>query len=341
MGGRIDHLASWGGGFLRVGCWRGGKGPLCGPVRCVMDADRTIRTIREDCFEKEWPLTGWQKDIVAMLVAPDTRIAGVSLPRGEGKTNLVARALAAVVFGEGAPERSESVIVSPGRLQSVQMFNDVIEALGAVGQPWRVVRGTAEMLVQRGRQKIEVRSAGKGRLHGGRPLVAALDEAQGFDSVGKEREIVGILETSLGKVKGSRLWSASTRSGNPSSWWHQFVEGGDDPELGHRVMSWGKHPDTEWDSLEALREAYPSWDEGWPDHRTILAELKKAKEDPSAALQYRLLRLNMGPESGKGLVATLVDADDWERCLVDSPPEVEAPAFLGIDLGQNRSLPLL
>ena len=69
-----------------------------------------------------------------------------------------------------------------------------------------------------------------------------------------------------------------------------------------------------------------------------MAERDKALDDPTERYWYRLLRLNLGPLAGAGIIPTLVDVDDWERCLTPDPVEVLAPAIWGVDLGANRSL---
>ena len=167
-----------------------------------------------------------------------------------------------------------------------------------------------------------------------------LDEIQGFTSVGLEEEIVSILTTALGKTVGSKLWIGSTRSANEGSWWEGFLKEGNVPAFGHRVRKWGKKKGTAWDSETALQEAYPSWPR-WPDPMIVRGELAKAKTSSQAEYFYKLLRLNMGPMAGAGILETLVNAADWQGCQVDPPPEgerIEPGAYWGLDVGGSRSL---
>ena len=112
---------------------------LLRPEKGVFEASRpdkrVLEAIRGDHFEGEFPFMGWQWDVTRRLVHPSTRIGAVSLPRGGSKTNLLARALAGYVFGDGAPARSHSVIVAPGRVQALQLFDDVLAAVDADSGP--------------------------------------------------------------------------------------------------------------------------------------------------------------------------------------------------------------
>ena len=159
LGACFAHLVGWCDGSCAsvVGvAWRGLYGRRFG---VVVNSKRVIEAIRADSFESDMPLEDWQASAVRMLTAPKTRLAGLALPRGGSKTNLMGRALAAVVFGPGSPERSHSFIVAPGRPQALELLDDVRRAVGADADPdgWRVVRSTAMALVQKGDRIVEVR----------------------------------------------------------------------------------------------------------------------------------------------------------------------------------------
>ena len=138
--------------------------------------------------------------------------------------------------------------------------------------------------------------------------------------------MLAALDTSLGKIPGSRIFKIGTR---PATSGHPFARS---LESAHYIQ------------LHAAREGDPpfqrrTWQRACPSLRyfpdleaKVRSEAERARHDPGALAHFRALRLNMGVSDT--LVSGLVSAATWAR--IEGDAEASGPCVWGVDLGGDR-----
>ena len=143
--------------------------------------------------------------------------------------------------------------------------------------------------------------------------------------------MLAALETSLGKIPGSRTLRIGTRPAKQDHPFAKALAGG----VGY-VLQYAAGEDDPPFQERTWRKANPSLAH-LPDLLAqIRKEAKRAKTDPDALAHFKALRLNMG--TADIVEAVLMDAATWERIeTADAMPHTGA-YVLGIDLGQSAAL---
>ena len=279
----------------------------------------------------------WQKKFLKGVFRHDDGDALLSVARGAGKTTMIAGIGAAAIDDDGPlmKLRGDTVIVGPSLDQAKLSFGHILAFLGEKLHDRKRYR----LWNTRHNAKIESRSTGATltcrsclpeRLHGIAPSLLILDEpAQWPRNV--VQESYQVLQTSRGKIDGSRLIALGTRP--VASLDHFFndlmtearysqvhcADKDDDP---FKRATWNKAcPSLKNGGMPALLKQYKE-------------EAARAKANPAVLASFRALRLNMGLRPIN--VSHVVSPEDWQQA--EGVAEPTGAYVLGLDLSDGHAM---
>ena len=286
-------------------------------------------------------LMPYQRRFIRGAFAPGVSSAGLSMGRGGGKSTL-AGGLGAATLDHPPMMRhaGEAVIVASSLDQARRAGRHAVRFLRS--RPgvdlddrriWRVTDHAQRLEIEHrpSGSVLKCISSDYRRAHGLAPSIAILDEpAQWAPSTGER--LLAALETSLGKVDGSRLIIIGTRPASPEHWWEQLLEDGLDYSQVHAA----RPSDPPWQRR--------TWERANPAIRFMPAllaayrrEAARARRDAARRAAFEALRLNLGvPEAIGGV--PLLDAGEWERAEGDVPRCEWREPIWGLDLGTSAAM---
>ena len=281
-------------------------------------------------------LLAWQKRFLKGAFADGVHTAALSVARGNGKTTLVGAIGAAAVNGPLAQPNSEVLIVASSFQQAKIGFEYVraflTPAINAKPRDWSVSDSAnhARIVYKPTGSSVRAIASDAKRAHGRAPVLVCADEpAMWLEST--SNNMLAALETSLGKIPGSRMISLGTRPAADSHWFAKWLAGGADYAQVHAA--------TESDKPHLKRtwvKANPSMAHMAHLESAIHADSKRAKIDDSAMQSFRALRLNQGvSDVGR---AVILDANTWRALETDSLPTPKGKSIWGIDLGSGAAM---
>ncbi len=282
-----------------------------------------------------------QREFIEAVYGDDSlvRLAIQSIPRGNGKTGLLAGLGLAHLLGPESEPRGEVYVAAVDRLQAGILFNEIVAMIEAVPE------FEAQCNVQRFRKVIEVLGDGPGqgstfealsadarRGHGLSPTLFVYDEF----AQSKTDELLNNLQTAQGKRVRSLGIIISTQSGDdqhPFSVLIDDAERGLDPTL--YVQRLSAPPDADPFDESTWRAVNPALDV-FLDAEAIRADAERAKRVPSFEAKFRNLRLNQRV----AITERWIPAEAWNACeaRIDMDALVGEICFGGLDLGSTRDL---
>ena len=281
-------------------------------------------------------LLPWQRRFIRGALRPGVSTAALSIARGNGKTGLVGAIAAAAAAGPLAVPRGEVVIVASSFGQARVAFSDVLAFLGptieAEPRAWNVSDSPQRAELRHRPTGSTVKAIGSDprRAHGLRPVLVLADEPAQWPANTSDA-MYAALETSLGKVEGSRLIALGTRPATAENWFARLLDGGADYSQQYRAPA------------EAPPYLARTWARAnpsaayWPDLRDkIMAGARRAREDVAALARFRALRLNQGVADVDRPV--LLGAETWRGLEADILPAPTGPLVFGVDLGSSAAM---
>ena len=281
-------------------------------------------------------LLGWQRRFCRGAFRQRTKRAALSLARGPGKTTLIA-GIATAAIAPGGPlvqRRGEVDIVASSFEQAKIDFFDVLAFMESWIERdpdrWRVLEHGNRALIEDKKTGAKVRALGSDprRAHGLRPALAILDEPAQWPTSTSGR-MYAALNTSLGKVPGSRLVALGTRPEDAGHWFQGLLDGGADFALCFKA-------DKGDDPLDPAtwNKACPQLSR-LPDLRaTFKSEAALAARDPELMAQFQALRLNLGVSDT--IAALLIAPEVWAE--IEGDADKDGPCVWGIDLGETAAM---
>ena len=282
---------------------------------------------------EKFKLLPWQKAFVKGAFRARTSKAALSLPRGPGKTTLLAALAAAAVKGPLAIDRGEIVFVAASLEQARIAFSDVKAFLGVKGPKrglWRVHDSTTRVMLEHlpSGSKVYCLSSNPKTAHGRRPgPLAILDEPAQWGTTADE--MYAAIRTGMGKTDNARLIAIGTRPESQSHFFSTLLEDAD------FSLCYAAEPTTDPLSPAALTQAYPSLRQLPALRREVLDEQRKAARDPALLAQFRALRLNQG--TSDTVVLHLLSPEEWQAAE-DVAAAKSGPCYWGIDLGTTAAM---
>ena len=278
-------------------------------------------------------LLAWQRAFVRGTFKRGVHRAALSVPRGPGKTTLLAAVAAAAVDGPLRVPRGEVVVVASSFEQAKILFGALLAFTGTQGdfdkRLWRkhdtAQRASLEHLPTGCR--VKAIASDPRRAHGLRPSLVIADEPAQWPSSTTDA-MYAALNTALGKSPNSRLICIGTRSADSGHWFEKLLKDAD-YSLCHAA-----EPED-----DAFDEA--TWTKALPQLRrlphllkTFRDEAHAAERDAALLAQFRALRLNMGVSDV--VVLYLLSPEQW--LAAEGLAEKSGPCFWAIDLGATAAM---
>jgi len=250
----------------------------------------------------------WQRRFIrGAFGQPDD--AALTLARGGGKTTFTSAIACAALNGPLAEPMAETLIVASSFDQCLIAFRRILHFLGpeieADRDRWGIQDSANRATITDRTTGAMLRVLGSDprRLHGAAPKLILADEVAQWP-VNQIDRMLAALETSRGKIPGSKMLWLGTRAARPD---HPFEAALG--QVGYAQMHAASKTDPPF-QRGTWRKTYPGLDR-LPDlEAAIRQEARRAKIDPAAMARFRALRLNLGVSDA--IESVLLDADTWE-----------------------------
>lgn len=264
-----------------------------------------------------------------------SQTSALSLPRGAGKTALLAAVAAATIASEGplAVPRGECIIVASSFDQAAIAWEHTAAYLDTRGWTRRRTQNVALLQNPENGCRVVARGSDPRRLHGLAPTLVLADEPAQWPANTRDA-MLAALETSLGKQPQSRMVAIGTQSSDSSHWFQAWLGGGADYARLYRADD-----GDDWTDPQVWRKANPSIGRFKALERAYIREAAAAAINDASLASFRALRLNMGV--GDTVRAELLTAEQWRACEVaslDMLPEPAGPCVWGVDLGSGAAM---
>ena len=284
-------------------------------------------------------LKPFQRRFLKAALAQGIRTAALSLPRGNGKSTLVAwlgaRSLDPndSLFVSGAESHLVAASIGQARRTTFKLLREFIEdGPRAVG--YKISESSFECAIRHVETNTRISVlASSGKTSQGLvrcPWLFA-DEPGSWESTGGQL-LHEAIQTAQGKP-GTNLRAIyiGTLAPATSGWWHDLVSGGSHGST-HVTALRGRLE--KWDTALELRRVNPlMW--AFPASRaTLVEERDKAKSDTrrkAAFLSYRMNLPSLDEE------VALLTPDEFERVLARPVPARDGLPLVGVDIGGGRA----
>ena len=291
-----------------------------------------LRIVQGRLAGQPFTLLPWQRRFLRNAFGPEPIDSALTIARGQGKSSLVAAVVCAALDGPLAQRESEVVVAASSFQQSQIIFRMTLAFLGDkvdARSLWRIQDSANKSEITYRPTNSRVRCIGSDprRMHGIQASIVVADEIAQWEHT-KIDAAISALDTSLGKIPGSRFVALGTRAASAD---HPFEKMLNDP-----LSYTQKHAASKTDPLfrkRTILKANPSlpW---MPDLALrIKSDIGKAKGDESRLQAFKSLRLNLGVSDT--LSSSLLTAETWERIEGDAPRR--GRCVWGIDLGTSAA----
>ena len=275
----------------------------------------------------------WELEVLRHI--RDHAITAYSLPRGNGKTGLLAQVMAFYGLGPGAVPGADVVCTAASLDQATVGWRDVADGLRLCIPNWKQ-RGikiqdhnAARCIHLPGGGRVRALAANARTQHGQRVVLYAIDEPSQIHPESLGEAIFVAAQTTLGKIPNARLIVAGTRPASDSHWFNRLLQ--------TDGLCWAAGKKDDPFSPLTWRRCNPSWNKFAALRKAIKREAQRAKLDPLSFASFKALRLNMG---GSGIPEEdhLMDPETWTRCETKTPPPREGSPTWGLDLGGGSAM---
>ncbi len=271
----------------------------------------------------------WQREYLQNAL--QVRYAGLSIPRGAGKSHLAA-ALAVAVL-EQAEQPGEIAIVSATVAQARTAIFDPAEYWlnDRKSEYQRQVAGNNIAIERRDLPGCRIRLLGSNprSAHGLIPHLIICDELAQW-APNTAARLVAALRTSLGKRPDAKMMALSTRGGTPEMCeFERWLRTCD------YSMIYTADDGDQWNDSDTWYKCNPSL-RYQPEMQAVYAdEANKAETDEGFKAAFIALRLNRGGADHQRTM--LIDADRWRDVEADIAP-IGRNVVWGLDIGSQASL---
>jgi len=280
-------------------------------------------------------LLPFQRRFLKQALRPGIRTAGLSIPRGNGKTTLAAHiALRCLtpgdeLFHEGLESHIVAASLSQGRRT---VFRQLLQMLPDEG--YRVANSQNRSYVEHTDTGTVLSvlpansKTGQGLV--GCPLV--IGDEPGAWLVNDGEALFDAIQTAQGKPGSAlKFLLVGTVAPARTGWWPDMVtEGSYGPVYVQALQGDRKR----WRDLREVRRCNPLMYK-FPESRSVLRqELKDAISDSRLKARFLSFRLNLPTPDETDV---LLSVEDWERLLARAVPPRQQKPITGIDLGSGRA----
>ena len=280
-------------------------------------------------------LRTFQRRFIKGALAPGVDVAGLSIPRGNGKSWLAAHLLRRCLTpGDDLYVAGSEYLLCAASIEQARLcFRFVRSELEPTGGYSFIDSATRIGITHRASNtRLRVLSSNGKTAMGivNCPLLVA-DEPGSWEVVGGKLMFDAIV-TALGKPNSPmRTVFIGTLAPSMSGWWHDLIADGSGPTTYVQALQ----GDTEkWDTWAEIRRCNPLTAISGDFRRRLKVERDAARLDSTLKARFLSYRLNRpsGDES-----EVLLTVTDWERVTAREVPDREGRPFVGVDLGGGRA----
>ena len=280
-------------------------------------------------------LRAFQKRFIKGALAPGVDVAGLSIPRGNGKSWLAAHLLRRCLTpGDDLYVPGSEYLLCAASIEQARLVYRFIRAeLEPVGGYSFIDSATRIGIThKRSNTRLRVLSSNGKTAMGivNCPLLVA-DEPGSWEVVGGKLMFDAIV-TALGKPNSPmRTVFIGTLAPAMGGWWHDLIADGSGPTTYVQALQ----GETEkWDKWSEIRRCNPLTAISGDFRKRLKVERDAARVDSTLKARFLSYRLNRpsGDES-----EVLLTVTDWERVTAREVPEREGRPIVGVDLGGGRA----
>ena len=280
-------------------------------------------------------LRAFQKRFIKGALAPGVDVAGLSIPRGNGKSWLAAHLLRRCLTpGDDLYVPGSEYLLCAASIEQARLVYRFIRAeLEPVGGYSFIDSATRIGITHRASNtRLRVLSSNGKTAMGivNCPLLVA-DEPGSWEVVGGKLMFDAIV-TALGKPNSPmRTVFIGTLAPAMGGWWHDLIADGSGPTTYVQALQ----GETEkWDKWSEIRRCNPLTAISGDFRKRLKVERDAARVDSTLKARFLSYRLNRpsGDES-----EVLLTVTDWERVTAREVPEREGRPIVGVDLGGGRA----
>ena len=280
---------------------------------------------------QRFALGDWQKRFIRRAaLAPGILEAGLSVPRKNGKSGLVAALVLAYLVGPLNSPQWRGIVASltgllAGELRRAIELTAKASGLDAVS----VYRSPAPGRIT-GLQgaSVQILAADKGTGHAVGADLAIIDEAGLLGE--NRRELWNAVLSSVSGRTG-RLLAISVQGTGPM--FHELGERADDP-----AVYWQRHGADASADIEdpaVWHAANPGLADGVKSLAYMVQMSRRAAGNQANRRHFLMYDLNAPVDAER---ETIVGLDEWTACTVETLPPRAGPCFVGVDLGGAASM---
>ena len=280
-------------------------------------------------------LRPFQRKFLKGALAPSTLTAGLSMPRGNGKTWLAAHILTRCLTpGDALHVAGSEYLLCAASLEQARLcFRFIRPELEPRGG-YRFLDASTRLGITHTATNTRLRvlsSNGKTAMGiVGCPLLVA-DEPGSWEVNGGQL-MADAIDTAQGKPGSPmRVIYIGTLAPASDGWWHDLIQGGSRASTYVQMLRGDR--DT-WDSWQTIRKANPLTAVS-PEFRAKLREERDAaRSDTRLKARFLSYRLNV-PTGDEAKM--LLDSSEWELAMAREVPGRKGAPIVGIDMGAGRA----
>ena len=280
-------------------------------------------------------LRPFQRKFLKGALAPSTLTAGLSMPRGNGKTWLAAHILERCLTpGDALHVAGSEYLLCAASLEQARLcFRFIRPELEPRGG-YRFLDASTRLGITHTATNTRLRvlsSNGKTAMGiVGCPLLVA-DEPGSWEVNGGQL-MADAIDTAQGKPGSPmRVIYIGTLAPASDGWWHDLIQGGSRASTYVQMLRGDR--DT-WDSWQTIRKANPLTAISPAFRAKLREERDAARSDTRLKARFLSYRLNV-PTGDEAKM--LLDVSEWELAMARQVPEREGAPIVGIDLGAGRA----
>ena len=282
-------------------------------------------------------LRPFQRAFLRDALAPDVRTAMLSLPRGNGKSSLVASLAARTLRPEDplhvAGVENHIVAASIGQARRT-VFKLLREQLGADEKTYKFAEShtSCHVFHRKTRARVSVLASGAAQAQG---LVRCrwiwADEPGSWQATGGA-SMYDAMRFAMGKP-GCALRAVLIGTIAPSldGWWYDAVRKGSRRSTRVHVLQGDRK---RWDDWQNIRKCNPLMASFRESRETLLEDRDDAQGDSRLRAAFLSYRLNV-PSLDE--TSVLLSVSDWDLATARPVPDRDGRPVVGLDMGRNRS----
>ena len=283
----------------------------------------------------------FQKPFIRDLLDPDVLTNAISLPRGNGKSTLVAW-LGARTLTPGDPlfvPGTENYMAAASLGQSRRTtFKLLRKTLADCEADYKISDNAtyASVLHRESGTRLSVIAANGRTAQGIVDSHWVICDEPGSWQVEGGLAMFEAIQTALGKPESNlrTIYVGTIAPGGTGGWWGELLEAGCQGSTRIHLYQASDKDLERWDTWPVIARCNPLMWKFAASRRLLLEERDKARADTRLKAAFLSYRLN---SPARDAASVLLTVGDWKRVAQRLPPIREGRPVVGIDLGAGRA----